>query len=459
MNKVTYFDVEYANNKNKAICQLGIMCEDFLSGEPYYPEHNIYINPEDGFDSFCVQVHGITQEKVKNAPTFPEVWSSIEKYFTNSIIVGHNVAGSDIDALVRNLERYNIDIPELYYICTLDLAKEYIPSYAVKDYRLSTLCEYFGIDIDSEHDAFDDACACADLFKAIVDEYSLDSRTIIVNKYVADKTHNFTAYVSSPVLRKNMSEFYGVLEGIALDNEVTPDEIQTLINWKDENSIYSDQKEIKKILHILDNILLDGVVTFSEISALKDELNSYLDLISASAVTLSTQKLDGILKGIAADGKITDTECKNLQEWMYSNIHLSNHFPFNKTMEVLNKVLEDKTITEEESEFFITTINGMLDPVGSLKEHVYNVENKHVCLSGVFAYGQKEDVEKYIVERGGIVEPSVKKTTDILLIGDCECQEYSNGTYGTKVKKAIEYNGKGCSIKIVKETDFFNDIK
>ena len=101
----------------------------------------------------------------------------------------------------------------------------------------------------------------------------------------------------------------------------------------------------------------------------------------------------------------------------------------------------------------------MLDPVVSLKEHVYNVENKHVCLSGVFAHGQKADVEKYIAERGGIVEPSVKKTTDILLIGDCECQEYSNGTYGTKVKKAIEYNGKGCSIKIVKETDFFNDIK
>ena len=52
-----------------------------------------------------------------------------------------------------------------------------------------------------------------------------------------------------------------------------------------------------------------------------------------------------------------------------------------------------------------------------------------------------------------------KKTTDILMIGNCECQAYSNGTYGTKVKKAIEYNEKGCHIKIIQESDFFSSIK
>ena len=45
------------------------------------------------------------------------------------------------------------------------------------------------------------------------------------------------------------------------------------------------------------------------------------------------------------------------------------------------------------------------------------------------------------------------------MIGNCECQAYSNGTYGTKVKKAIEFNEKGCHIKIIKESDFFSTIK
>ena len=34
MEKVLYFDVEYANAKNKSICQLGLLSEYYPSGEP-----------------------------------------------------------------------------------------------------------------------------------------------------------------------------------------------------------------------------------------------------------------------------------------------------------------------------------------------------------------------------------------------------------------------------------------
>ena len=101
----------------------------------------------------------------------------------------------------------------------------------------------------------------------------------------------------------------------------------------------------------------------------------------------------------------------------------------------------------------------MLNPVEALKAEIYSVNDKHICLSGVFEFGMKSDVEKYITERGGIIDFSLKKTTDYLIIGSCECQAYSNGTYGTKVKKAIEYNDKGCNIQIIKETDFFVNIQ
>jgi len=47
MMKLTYFDVEYANSKNKSICQLGLLCEDYHTKEPILPERNIYINPDD----------------------------------------------------------------------------------------------------------------------------------------------------------------------------------------------------------------------------------------------------------------------------------------------------------------------------------------------------------------------------------------------------------------------------
>jgi DNA polymerase-3 subunit epsilon len=151
MKKVLYFDVEYANSRNQSICQMGLLSEYFPSGEPVFPECDIYINPEDGFDENCIRVHGITNEKVKNEPNFPTIWGKIEPYFAESIIIGHNVAAADINALLKVCNRYKIDLPEVHYICTFDLAKEYIPQYNIKDYSLSTLCKYFDIDIYNSH--------------------------------------------------------------------------------------------------------------------------------------------------------------------------------------------------------------------------------------------------------------------------------------------------------------------
>lgn len=458
MDKVTYFDVEYANSKNKSICQIGIMCENYKNNEPYYPERDIYINPEDGFDDFCIKIHGITRDKVKDKQTFPQVWENIEKYFVNSVVIGHNVASADLDALTKVLKRYNLDIPELYYICTLDLAKKYIPSYLVENYSMSSLCNYFDIDMDSEHNAFDDACANADLFKKLVETYSINIEEHI-QKYIPHNTEEFSNYISDPMLRKSISEFYGIIKGFALDNDINQEEIEFIKTWKEQTSNYLNHKEISSIVNILDKILKDNIITIEEISKLQGIIKSYLDTVSSSPITLATQILDGILKGIVADKQISGCECKNLRQWLYDNIYLSNHFPFDKTMEMVDKVLEDSIITKEESDYIFSVINSLLNPVDSLKSEINSCKDKHVCLSGNFSYGQKSNVEKYIVKNGGIIDNTLKKSTNILIIGNCECQSYSNGTYGTKVKKAIEFNGKGANIQIIKESDFFLNIK
>lgn len=458
MTKVTYFDVEYANSKNKSICQIGIMCEDFETGEPVYPELNLYINPEDGFDNNCIRIHGITADKVKDEPTFPEVWKTIEKYFTNAVVVGHNVASSDLDSLVKNLSRYNLDIPELYYICTYDIARNFIPKYLISNYQLSTLCDYFEVDIDNEHDAFDDACACADLFKALIDSYYFEPEDF-VKKYDTVTITLQSAYIDSSVLRRSISEFYGTIRGFTLDNEISEEETNYIVEWKNNNIKYSDNKEISSIITAIDDILDDGIITVDEMVTLQGAVKSYLDIVSTSHVTMATQILDGILKGITVDGEISEAECKSLRQWLYDNIYLSDHYPFDKTIQVLDKILEDSIVTKEESEYMTSVINEMLNPVETLKVQVNSVDGKYVCLSGNFAYGKKSKVEEYIVARGGIIDSSLKKTTDILMIGANECQAYSNGTYGTKVKKAIEYNKKGCNIEIIKEDDFFSTVE
>ena len=458
MNKVTFFDVEYANCKNKSICQIGLMCEDYSTGDPVYPERDIYINPEDDFDSNCICIHGITPDRVADKMNFPKVWNDIEKYFTNTVVIGHNVASADLDALIKALKRYNLDIPEIYYICTYELAREYVPNYEVGNYSMSKLCEHFDVDIDSEHNAFDDACACADLFKTLVDIYNIDVEKHI-RKYVPKETKEFSKFVSNPVLRKSISEFYGVIRGLTIDSVISDDEVQYIKQWKNEKEKYADQREIADILNVIDRILADEIVTNDEMMSLQIAVKSYLDIVKTSPITLATQILDGILKGIIVDGEISEAECKNLRQWLYDNIYLSDHYPFNKTITMIDKVLEDSKVTKEEAEYITSMINDMLNPVDALVSQVNDINGKRICLTGDFAYGSKANVEKYILERGGVMEKNVVKSLNILIVGDNECQAYANGTYGTKIKKAIEYNEKGCSIQIIKEKDFFGSIK
>ena len=193
--------------------------------------------------------------------------------------------------------------------------------------------------------------------------------------------------------------------------------------------------------------------------SLQVAVKAYLDIVKTSPITLATQILDGILKGIIVDGDISEAECKNLRQWLYDNIYLSDHYPFNKAITMIDKVLEDSKVTKEEAEYITSMINDMLNPVQTLTSQVNDINGKHICLTGDFGYGSKAEVEKYISERGGIIEKNVVRTLDILIVGNNECQAYANGTYGTKIKKAIEYNGKGCNIQIIKEKDFIDNLK
>ena len=456
--KVTFFDVEYANARNKSICQIGILSRDIDDPEAAVDKLDLYVNPEDGFDDNCVRIHGITADMVKTAPTFKECWSDIEQYFTNAVIIGHNVASADLDALHKNLVRYDIEVPEIYYICTYQLAKELVPAFAVSDYALGTLCAFFDIATPAKHNAFYDACACSDLLDKLVDYSKVDIEGEI-QRYIPSDHADFITYISGASLKKDIHALYGMVRGFTLDSAISNEEKEYIKSWRETFSLYTSHADVSTIISVIDNILADDVVTIDEINTLQITIRKHLDIVSTSTITLATQILNGIIKGIITDEIITDDECQNLRVWLYENNYLSGHFPFDKLYNEIEVVLSDGVLTPEEAVSIKDEINNLLDPVESLRKDVMSLKGKRVCLSGNFAFGQKSAVEQYIVEQGGIVESSVKKTTDILVVGDYECQSYSNGTYGTKVKKAIEYNGKGCNIQISKESDIIKPAK
>ena len=79
-------DFETANSDRDSACQIGITT--VLNGEIKDVKCWL-INPETHFDYFNILIHGITEERVKDSPTFKELWPEIETYFKN-LVFAHN---------------------------------------------------------------------------------------------------------------------------------------------------------------------------------------------------------------------------------------------------------------------------------------------------------------------------------------------------------------------------------
>ena len=77
-------DVETANADMASICQIGIA--KFNDGQ-LIDEWCSLINPEDYFAGINIDIHGITEEDVKDAPTFPEIIDILNRFLKNSICV------------------------------------------------------------------------------------------------------------------------------------------------------------------------------------------------------------------------------------------------------------------------------------------------------------------------------------------------------------------------------------
>lgn len=156
MSRFTVFDVETPNMRNNRMSSTGItVIED---GE-ITDEYSSLVNPECGFDTFNIELTGITPSMVSDAPTFPELWEEIEPYFSGTMIVAHN-AVFDLGVLGKCLSYYGIEWkPYTRYLCTAKIGRGVLPGMS---HKLNDMCRYYGIRLQ-HHIASSDSRACAEI--------------------------------------------------------------------------------------------------------------------------------------------------------------------------------------------------------------------------------------------------------------------------------------------------------
>ncbi|MDE5728938.1 MAG: PolC-type DNA polymerase III, partial [Clostridia bacterium] len=122
-----------------------------------------FINPGRKLSEEIINLTGITEEMVKDAPSYEEAMPDFYKFCAGSILVGHNVVGFDFKFVDYYWQRLGYNFPRKL-IDTIPLSQELL---YLSNYKLNTVAERFQITFN-HHRAIDDALTTAKIFIELI---------------------------------------------------------------------------------------------------------------------------------------------------------------------------------------------------------------------------------------------------------------------------------------------------
>ena len=163
-----------------------------------------YLNPERDSDKRAEEIHGLTNEFLKDKPKFSDIAEEFLDFISNSKIIIHN-ATFDLGFINAELNRCNLnEIKEENIIDTLTLAKQKFLGQSVS---LDALCRKYNIDLKDRqiHGALKDAKLLATVYLELIGgrqsklEFENTDDKLI---YIEDDIHNIVDYYKNMPHRK-----------------------------------------------------------------------------------------------------------------------------------------------------------------------------------------------------------------------------------------------------------------
>ena len=161
-DEVVVFDIE-TTGLSVATCRITEIGAVKIVDGKIVDKFQTLINPKRRISEEITKLTGISEDMVKDMPTFDKIIPDFFKYAAGSIIVGHNL---DFD--YKFIKFYAKEQGYTFKnegIDTLPFAREVVPR--LKNYKLNTVCDHFSIEF-LHHRALSDAHATAKLFLELV---------------------------------------------------------------------------------------------------------------------------------------------------------------------------------------------------------------------------------------------------------------------------------------------------
>lgn len=187
------------------------------------------------------------------------------------------------------------------------------------------------------------------------------------------------------------------------------------------------------------------------------------------------QRLQGMLAGILADGQVTESEVRNLADWIEDHHHLQTIWPYAEIDAVLTSVLSDGVVSADEQTMlldFFTEFSGLetrptnpsdrvtVEPIAGICACNPEIEvlEKSFCFTGKSERCNRMTFASLVESSGGVALPRVTKELDYLVIGAAGNPCWAYSCYGRKVEQAMKLRQAGNQVLLVHEFDLWDVI-
>ena len=159
------FDIETTglSDEKNHITEIGAVK---VSGGEVTDRWSTFVNPCEPIPEKIVELTGITDDMVADAPKIEEVFGSFLEFSKGCILVAHN-AKFDIGFMQKAAKNHGFPFP-FAYMDTLQLARCLYPE--LPNHKLNTLSKHLKVVLENHHRAVNDAKATADVFLKMLAE-------------------------------------------------------------------------------------------------------------------------------------------------------------------------------------------------------------------------------------------------------------------------------------------------
>jgi DNA polymerase III subunit epsilon len=158
----------------------------------------MFVNPGIPIPEEAAAIHGISDDMVKDAPSFKEVGAAFQEFCSGDcVLIAHNNDNFDRHFLKEEYLRNGLDYPEFEMLDSLKWARKYRPD--LPKHSLQYLRVVYGFDENRAHRALDDVIVLHQVFSAMIDDLTMEQVIQLLQAPLDIETMPFGKYQGRPL--------------------------------------------------------------------------------------------------------------------------------------------------------------------------------------------------------------------------------------------------------------------